>query len=166
MGRHDGIARYTVGQGKRLGPAAMDRGERQMVLASDPATRRIVIGPRHAGTTELRLSEVNWLIPIPAAPIACRVKLRAREAPQPAIVVPTSWGAEVRMAAPVQPAPGQACVFYAGERILGGGFIRRPDWRPDRQSADPGLGAGEVDGRGPGGLSPAPLGLDGGVAQR
>ncbi len=162
MGSHDGIARYTVGQGKRLGPAAMDRGERQVVLASDPATRRIIIGPRHAGTDELRLSEVNWLIPIPAAPIECRVKLRAREAPQPAIVVPTPWGAEVRMAAPVQPAPGQACVFYAGERILGGGFIRRPDWRP----ADAGVGADEVDGRGVGSLSPAPLGLDGGVAQR
>ena len=29
LGRHDGIARYTVGQGKRLGAAAMDRGERQ-----------------------------------------------------------------------------------------------------------------------------------------
>ncbi len=154
MGRHDGIARYTVGQGKRLGPAAMDQGEHQVVLATDPATRRIVIGPRHAGTTELRLSELNWLIPIPAGPFACQMKLRAREAPQPAIVTPTPWGAEVRMAAPVQPAPGQAGVFYAGERILGGGFIRRPDWRPSVL----GLGVGELDGLGLGGLSPAPLG--------
>ena len=154
MGRHDGIARYTVGQGKRLGPAAMDQGERQVVLATDPTTRRIVIGPRHAGTTELRLSELNWLIPIPAGPFACQMKLRAREAPQPAIVTPTPWGAEVRMAAPVQPAPGQAGVFYAGERILGGGFIRRPDWRP----AMSGVGVGELDGLGLGGLSPAPLG--------
>ncbi len=166
MGRHDGVARYTVGQGKRLGPAAMDRGERQVVLATDPATRRIVIGPRHAGTTHLRLSEVNWLLPVPPEPFSCRVKLRAREAPQPATVVPTRWGAEVRMDAPVQPAPGQACVFYAGERILGGGFIRRPDWRPDFQPGESTIGEGEVDGLGLGGLSPAPLGLDGGVAQR
>ena len=157
VGQHDGIARYTVGQGKRLGPAAMDRGERQVVVASDPATRRIVIGPRHAGTQALRLAEVNWLIPEPAQPFACRVKLRAREAPQPAIVTPTPWGAEIRLDAPVQPAPGQACVFYDGERILGGGFIRRPDWV---------AGAGEVDGLALRGLSPAPLGLDGGVAQR
>ena len=166
MGRHDGVARYTVGQGKRLGPAAMDRGERQVVLATDPTTRRIVIGPRHAGTTQLRLSEVNWLIPVPAAPIACRVKLRGREAPQPAMVVPTPWGAEVRMDEMVQPAPGQACVFYAGERILGGGFIRRPDWRPGPQPVHSGIFEGEVDGLALGGLSPAPLGLDGGVAQR
>ena len=167
LGRHDGVARYTIGQGKRLGPAAMDRGERQMVLATDPATRRIVIGPRHVGTDEVRLSEVNWLIPTPAAAFACRVKLRAREAPQPAMVVPTPWGAELRLETPVQAAPGQACVFYADGRILGGGFIRRSDWRsewrPERASAMPG---GEVDGVAPGGLSPAPLGLDGGVAQR
>ncbi len=166
MGHHDGVARYTVGQGKRLGPAAMDHGERQVVLATDPATRRILIGPRHAGTTHLRLSEVNWLVPVPAEPFPCRVKLRAREVPQPATVVPTPWGAEVRMDAPVQPAPGQACVFYAGERILGGGFIRRPDWRPDFQPGESAIGEGEVDGLCPGGLSPAPLGLDGGVAQR
>ena len=166
MGHHDGVARYTVGQGKRLGPAAMDRGERQVVLATDPSTRRIIIGPRHAGTTHLRLSEVNWLIPVPVAPIACRVKLRGREAPQPATVVSTTWGAEVRMVEMVQPAPGQACVFYAGERILGGGFIRRPDWRPDPRAAHSGICGGEVDGLALGGLSPAPLGLDGGVAQR
>ena len=166
LGRHDGVARYTVGQGKRLGPAAMVRGERQVVLGTDPATRRIVIGPRHAGTTELRLSEVNWLIPPPAAPFACRVKLRAREEPQDATVVPMPWGAEVRLAAAVQPAPGQACVFYAGERILGGGFIRRPDWRPDFLPAESEIGRSEVDGVAPGGLSPAPRGMDGGVAQR
>ncbi len=158
MGRHDGVARYTVGQGKRLGPAAVERGERQVVLATDPTTRRIVIGPRHAGTTRLRLSEVNWLIPIPAGPIACRVKLRAREAPQPATVVPTPWGVEVSMDNLVQPAPGQACVFYAGERILGGGFIRRPDWRPASQTAHSDISGGEVDGLALGGLSPAPLG--------
>ena len=40
--------------------------------------------------------------------------------------VPTADGAEVRLDAPALPAPGQACVFYDGERVLGGGFIRRP----------------------------------------
>ena len=37
------------------------------------------------------------------------------------------WGAEVRLDAPALPAPGQACVFYDGARVLGGGFICRPD---------------------------------------
>jgi tRNA-specific 2-thiouridylase len=35
----------------------------------------------------------------------------------------TEGGAEVRLETPALPAPGQACVFHVGERILGGGFI-------------------------------------------
>jgi tRNA-uridine 2-sulfurtransferase len=154
LGRHDGIARYTVGQGKRLGAAAMDRGSRQVVVALDPANRRVVVGPRDAGTRDVRLREVNWLVPPPAAPLACQVKLRAREVPQAATVEATSWGAVVRLDAAALPAPGQACVFYDGARVLGGGFIRRPD------------AAAMVDAAGKAGLFPRPHGPDGGVAQR
>jgi tRNA-specific 2-thiouridylase len=154
LGRHDGIARYTVGQGKRLGAAAVDRGDRQVVVALEPGGRRVVVGPRDAGTHTVRLREVNWLVAQPAGPVACQVKLRARETPQAATVSGTAWGAEVHLAAPALPAPGQACVFYDGDRILGGGFIRRPD------------AAATVDAAGDAGLSPAPRGSDGGVAQR
>jgi tRNA-uridine 2-sulfurtransferase len=155
LGRHDGIARFTVGQGKRLGTASMDRGERQVVVALEPGRRRVVVGPRCAGTSEvIRLREVNWLVPAPTSPVACQVKLRAREAPQPATLQATVWGTEVLPDLPVLPAPGQACVFYDGERVLGGGFIRRPD------------AAVMVDAAGEAGVSPAPRGSDGGVAQR
>jgi tRNA-specific 2-thiouridylase len=126
LGRHDGAARYTVGQGKRLGPAAMVDGARQVVLATDPARRRVVIGPRGTGTAHLALHEMNWLIP-PPGHLACDVKLRAREAPHPAEVRPTADGASVMLAQPSLPAPGQACVMYRGDRILGGGFVRRPE---------------------------------------
>ena len=126
VGRHDGIARFTVGQGKRLGPAAMIGGQRQMVVATEPGTRRIVIGPRGGeGTDKVRLREVNWLIDPPASGLRCTVKLRAREAPHGASVVATADGAEVRLDTPAMPAPGQACVFYDGDRVLGGGFIQR-----------------------------------------
>jgi tRNA-uridine 2-sulfurtransferase len=153
-GRHDGIARYTVGQGKRLGDAAIEGGERQVVVALDPTRRRVVIGPRHAGTDLVRLRKVNWLAPPPAHPLRCAVKLRARETPQSALVSVTEDGAEVHLDACALPAPGQACVFYAGERVLGGGFIRRTD---ADAAVDVVRGAG---------LSPLPFGLDGGVAQR
>jgi len=47
-------------------------------------------------------------------------------APQPAFVRATAeGGAEVALDAPALPAPGQACVLYAGSRVLGGGFIRQ-----------------------------------------
>jgi tRNA-specific 2-thiouridylase len=127
LGRHDGIAHYTVGQGRRLGGAAQDRGQRQVVVATDPGRRRVVVGPRDTGTDMVRLREVNWLIAPPDNGLRCRVKLRAREEPHGATVRATADGAEVRLDAPALPAPGQACVFYDGERVLGGGFICRAE---------------------------------------
>ncbi len=125
VGQHDGIARFTVGQGKRLGNAAMEGGARQMVVATDPATRRIVIGPRGMGTDSVRLRDTNWLIPHSSAPLRCAVKLRARDALRPAWVEMSEDGALVRLDTATMPAPGQACVLYDGERVLGGGIICR-----------------------------------------
>jgi len=126
LGRHDGIARFTVGQRKRLGIAATDRGRHQTVIELDPATRRVVVGSRDAGTHRVRLREVNWLLPQPAAPVVCSVKMRAREILRPATVIASQDDrADVTLDAPALPAPGQACVFYQGSRVLGGGIICR-----------------------------------------
>jgi tRNA-specific 2-thiouridylase len=123
VGRHDGVARYTVGQSKRLGAAAMEAGARQMVIATEPGRRRVIVGPRTASTSEVRLREVNWLIAPDVGPMRCGVKLRARDSIHPAQVTVCDGGALVRLDEPALPAPGQACVFYDGERVLGGGFI-------------------------------------------
>ena len=124
LGRHDGVARYTVGQARRLGAAAEIAGTPHVVVALDAATRRVVVGPRTDGTAQVRLREVNWLIAPTETPLRCTVKLRARDIPRPASVRATPAGAEVTLDAPALPAPGQACVVYAGDRVLGGGFIR------------------------------------------
>jgi tRNA-specific 2-thiouridylase len=127
VGRHDGVARFTVGQSKRLGAAAMAGGERQMVVATEPGTRRVIVGPRNVSTSEVRLREVNWLASPAAGEMRCTVKLRARDVPRPAVVEACGDGAMVRLDEPALPAPGQACVFYDGDRVLGGGFITRPE---------------------------------------
>jgi tRNA-specific 2-thiouridylase len=122
VGRHDGIARYTVGQAKRLGSASQDRGTRRIVVALDPKARRVVVGPATNGDRRIRLREVNWLVE--PQRMRCEVKLRARETPHGAELFPTAEGAEVLLDHPALAAPGQACVFYGNERVLGGGFIR------------------------------------------
>ena len=123
LARHAGVARYTVGQSKGLGSASWDGGSRQAVLAVDASTSRIVVGPRQAGSCRVRVGELNWLID-PPGELECSVKLRAREPAHAARVRITADGAEVTLAEPALAAPGQACVFYRQDRVLGGGFIR------------------------------------------
>lgn len=124
VGRHAGVGSYTVGQAKRLGAASQGRdGERRVVMSVDAARRRVVVGPAGAGARRrLALRDVNWLVS--ATELRCSVKLRARDSLHPATVVPTTSGADVMLDEAAVPAPGQACVFYAGDRVLGGGFIR------------------------------------------
>jgi tRNA-specific 2-thiouridylase len=124
LGVHQGIARYTIGQARRLGNAAMQDGEAMVVQRIEPATRRIVIGPRQTGSRQVKLRDVNWLIEQPTAPIRAEVKLRARQELQPAeIAASDDGGACLMLDNAALAAPGQAAVFYAGSRILGGGFI-------------------------------------------
>ncbi|AOX19152.1 tRNA 2-thiouridine(34) synthase MnmA [Kozakia baliensis] len=125
LGQHEGIARYTVGQSKRLGDIHTKDGTRQMVKRIDVANRRIVVGPRQsAGRTELALRDMNWLVDAPPEGLRCMVQIRAREPVREAWVTPTENGAEVRLNEAAMPAPGQACVLYHDSRVLGGGFIR------------------------------------------
>jgi tRNA-specific 2-thiouridylase len=127
LGGHAGIARYTVGQGRGLGAASWDGGRKLYVAAVEPGTRRVVVAPREAlATREAEAGGVNWLIAPPAAPLRCTVKLRAREAPRAARI---AWDAgagllRISLEEPGIVAPGQACVMYDGERVLGGGFLR------------------------------------------
>jgi len=119
VGQHDGIARYTIGQAKRLGNAAQIHNTPQAVHHIDPATRRITIGPRTPTTTRITLRDTNWLTPTP--PPHAHVKLRAHDTPRPATI--TTNPTTLTLATPATAAPGQAAVLYAGTRILGGGFI-------------------------------------------
>ncbi len=129
LGRHRGIAHFTVGQRKGLGIAAP---EPLYVLRLEPATRRVVVGPYSAlAETRVRLGEFNWL----AAPLAVgetravNVKLRSAQPPVPATlhVGEDRDTAELVLREPAGAvAPGQAAVIYDGDRVLGGGWIRRP----------------------------------------
>ncbi len=102
LGHHAGVAGYTVGQGRKLGGASQDGGVQQAVLRVDASRRRIVVGPRQAGRTELRLRGVNWLV-------------------QPAAVALHGQAAGARGAAGgLGPARGRWCRGGPGGRDAGG----------------------------------------------
>jgi tRNA-specific 2-thiouridylase len=128
LGRHDGIANFTVGQRKGLGLSGND--EPLFVLRLDAVNARVVVGPRSVlGSSSMLLKDVNWLGPHDA-PFEARVKVRSMRPPVAATVTPLAGGAaRVELAAPEEAiAPGQACVFYDadGSRVLGGGWISQP----------------------------------------
>ncbi len=117
LGQHQGIARYTIGQAKRLPDAAAH----MVVKKIEPGTRRIIVGPRGTHSAIIRLRGVNWLTE--PRTLRAEVKLRARDSLRGASITPEGTGAVLTLDEPAMAAPGQAAVFYDGTRILGGGFI-------------------------------------------
>ncbi|MBX7105621.1 MAG: tRNA 2-thiouridine(34) synthase MnmA [Gemmataceae bacterium] len=125
LAEHDGFEQFTVGQRKGLGFAA---GSRRYVLEIIPESRQVVVGePEELQAAGLLASRINWLIAEPTAPLSCGAKIRYRASASEATVHPLpGGGAEVRFHEPQSAvAPGQAVVFYEGERVLGGGWIEK-----------------------------------------
>jgi tRNA-specific 2-thiouridylase len=84
----------------------------------------VIVGPRSAlATSSFVLRDVNWLAP-KTDTFLCAVKTRSMRPPVAARVTPKGDGATIELLHPEDAvAPGQACVFYDGSRVLGGGWI-------------------------------------------
>jgi tRNA-specific 2-thiouridylase len=125
LGRHAGLHRYTVGQRKGLGLAA---GVPLYVLKIAPATGEITVGPRtELGRSDLRATGVNWIAGMPpGAPRRVTARIRHRHRDAPATLSPDGASeATLRFDEPqLAVAPGQAVVFYDGDEVVGGGWIR------------------------------------------
>ncbi len=122
VGKHDGLEKYTIGQRKGLGVAM---NTRYFVVALRPETNEVVLGTHdQLGRRTLTASESNWLTDVPEY-FCCQVKIRYRFTAVSATVHLLEGNRfEVQTDAPVYGvAPGQACVCYDGERLLGGGWI-------------------------------------------
>ena len=130
LGRHDGIIHYTIGQRRGLGLGGRPGGDTKplYVVRLEPARRRVVVGPRAALLcARITINQVNWLGPeaLPAGGIEATVKLRSTGAALPATVLgaPDGWAEVVLHRPEAGVSPGQACVIYQGDRLIGGGWI-------------------------------------------
>jgi tRNA-specific 2-thiouridylase len=147
VGRHEGLAFYTIGQRHGLGVAL---GERVYVVGFDYENNRLIVGDERALLSEgLIATDVNFIYsPSPLSPLSLEgrgdggeggegsrevrgipitVKIRYRSPRVPATLKLLDDGRVCVLFAQPQRAvtPGQIAVFYEGERVLGGGVIER-----------------------------------------
>ena len=125
LGEHGGVHRFTVGQRKGLGIAT---GEPLYVIATDPASQRVVVG----GNDDLLCGrffakDVNWIsIAGVDAPRRAQVKIRNKHTPAPATLLPAGDAGRVEVVfdqAQRAVTPGQGAVIFEDDLVLGGGWI-------------------------------------------
>jgi tRNA-specific 2-thiouridylase len=117
LGQHRGLIHFTVGQ--RRGIEIGGSPEPLYVVRLEPESRRLIVGPKAAlAVRAARLEDVNWIGGEHARPMT--VKVRSLAKPEAA----RFDGDCVHFDAPAfGVSPGQAAVLYAGDRVLGGGWI-------------------------------------------
>jgi len=123
LGEHDGVDGFTIGQ--RRGLPAM--GSPRYVKEIDSESGQVVVCSRSGLLkTVATVREINWLVGTPVD--AAQVKIRARSPAVPATFEPLATdpdrGMRITFDEPIAAiTPGQAAVFYDGDRVLGGGWI-------------------------------------------
>jgi len=127
LGRHKGLAFYTIGQRKGLGISAP---EPMYVLRLDTATNSLIVGPAaELGHRELTAGQINYLdgeAPPANSRVTAKIRYKAREVP--AILTTTDNQAHLIFNEPMRDiTPGQSVVFYEGDRMLGGGIIQKTE---------------------------------------
>jgi tRNA-specific 2-thiouridylase len=124
VGRHKGIAFFTVGQRRKLGVAA---GERLYVARIEPGTCRIVLGRvSDLQRTELFVAEPSFILfDELKASLPVEVKIRYRSSLEPAAIEPAGPGRiHITFRKSIAGiSPGQAAVFYDSDAVVGGGII-------------------------------------------
>jgi len=125
IGRHTGVHNFTIGQRKGLG---FSTGKPLYVLSIDPEKNRVVVGDDEAlRTISFEVTGTNWVsIAAPEAPIRASVKIRHKHEPAFAMIEAIGeTSTRVTFEVPQRAVtPGQAAVFYDGDVVLGGGWIK------------------------------------------
>ncbi len=124
LGEHKGVIHYTVGQRRGLEIGGL--AEPLYVTGIDAATSRVIVGPRHLlAVASARIVETNRIGPMPEGPLTAKVRSLAKPVP---VTLDGPFGdnaaTKLNFISPEYGvSPGQAAVIYAGERVVGGGWI-------------------------------------------
>lgn len=124
LGRHKGIAHYTIGQGRGLGLSLKEKG---YVCEIRPEENQVVVGKKEdLMGFRARALDFNWISGVPPkGEIRCSAKVRYRHTEQPctAEVLEDGSVSVVFDEAVRAITPGQSLVLYDGDVVLGGGVI-------------------------------------------
>ncbi|UTW58077.1 tRNA 2-thiouridine(34) synthase MnmA [Kordiimonas sp. SCSIO 12603] len=137
LGQHDGIVKYTIGQRRGIGIGGVS--EPLYVVKLNPLDKQVIVGPKEALLTrEIGVKEVSWIGEnVPDDGLDVIAKIRSTRPGVPArLFLEQDGKARIQLnETEAGVSPGQAAVFYHGDRVLGGGWIEKT------VSADPRLAA-------------------------
>jgi tRNA-specific 2-thiouridylase len=126
LGHHEGIEFYTIGQRKGLG---LSSPRPLYVVDLDAEANRVVVGDESVlDRTEFTVERCNWIAWETApAEFQASAKIRYNHPGTPATITPLNGtGASVKLSVPQRAiTPGQACVFYQDDLVVGGGWIAK-----------------------------------------
>jgi len=127
LGEHKGIHSVTIGQRRGLGVAF---GQPLYVTDIDPKTNEVTVGSiDDASHREFFIERVNWIYEegCPGQNLRATIKIRSRSPEKQGTIYPLEGNlARVVFDEPQHAiTPGQACVFYLGDDVLGGGWIEQ-----------------------------------------
>lgn len=128
LGRHRGLACYTIGQRRGLGVSG---GRPLYVLGKDPARNAVILGDEGAlYRSTVWVENFHWVsLPPQGGPVEVTAKTRYSQTECPAVLCPEADGTvRAEFVRPQRaPAPGQSLVAYQGEAVVGGGIICRTE---------------------------------------
>jgi len=130
VGRHKGVAHYTIGQRRGLGIAA---GKPIYVTQLDHVANTVTVGDDSGLLrSTLYADGAHYLVDAPTEPFRADVKIRYLHRASPAAVDPSDVGRVRVVFDEPQRAitPGQAVVFYDGDIVIGGAWIDRVECEP------------------------------------
>jgi len=124
LGTHNGISNYTIGQRKGIGISGSK--EALYVIHINKEQNSITLGKKNKlKKNVISFKKINWLGGnILPKKLDCSAKIRSTQEDLPGILdINNDHGTFTFETELDKTSPGQACVFYKNDQLLGGGWI-------------------------------------------